>query len=393
MFFCVLIVYLVVSVAGELLESNTLAHWNSEVCQHFFRTPAVPSSGHAAHQNATTAWNDRSFLFVSSLEAPGEECPQSDWIGRVLTYEDVSVECLHGSTCLAQLPAHVKHPGKTGFRSPMYAAPCDKSHNPLRCHGLPYFIRSPSRAVKVSTAVAGSGQILNPTIWKSASTSIRHILKKDPDFSDFKDANNKTAQGCTHPELLAAGFNNKCHRSTFSEDLAQYTKFAFVREPLSRFLSGVDEHGAFSQDLSLNLRIAKKVAGKMASVFPCNYRRHALATQSYFLSSTDASSNPISWDFVGKVENFERDWGTVRSLVGLESQPRMKLKHINSSGRSELKARYYALAKNDTELMCNVCKIYIQDYACFGYEFPGSCCNCDIPYDLLRRVGCHVNNK
>jgi hypothetical protein len=137
----------------------------------------------------------------------------------------------------------------------------------------------------------------------------------------------------------------------------------------------VNEHGKLGENLDKELVEARKEALALSASFPCGHRRSCLATQAYFLSATDRSGAPVKWDFIGRTENFNEDFLEIGREVGaklVKNEIR-----ANSSGGDGQKHVYYNMARNDTELMCSMCRVYIQDYACLGYDFPRECCGCE----------------
>ncbi|OLP91035.1 hypothetical protein AK812_SmicGene27317 [Symbiodinium microadriaticum] len=135
---------------------------------------------------------------------------------------------------------------------------------------------------------------------------------------------------------------------------------------------------------------AQHQAERLLRDFPGQWRSCEHATQSYFLSATDLLGNPIAWDFLLEVDNFNRDLQELSRLTQIDIQEK---EEKNSSGDSKLKQLYFDAIFADTKTICAVCKVYAQDFTCLGYEFPDGnwrCENCSIlatRYFKIRLIG------
>ena len=124
-----------------------------------------------------------------------------------------------------------------------------------------------------------------------------------------------------------------CISGTFqhNSDAAGLYRFAIVRDPLDRFLSGVHPHESWRlctkpgtngttqkfvclDTLSELWAHARALAGcsprgyRVVNVPEPNTIKSAhWYTQSYFLSATDAHGRPFKWDFIGRLESFDQD--------------------------------------------------------------------------------------
>ena len=103
-------------------------------------------------------------------------------------------------------------------------------------------------------------------------------------------------------------------------------------------------------------------------------------TQSYFLSATDASGKPIDWDLLVRLENFSSGISTAVHAMTTDDRrsrrgglkifgPRNQKVGFTAAARFALKAALL----NATDLMCDVCAVYGQDYVCLGYTVPSAC--------------------
>ncbi|CAK0876603.1 unnamed protein product [Prorocentrum cordatum] len=358
----------------------------SDACQRFY---LPKSSGDAdgrfsaqvgiSVRDDATVWEERSSLWL-----PGREVNSSmlSWpqgrnvtrFQRAMTYEDVSV--------------------------PLNPAP-------YRFDGwcMPYFIRTPVRAVKIDVAAVGTVITMHPAIWKVASTTISHLMGKPP-FSRHRGPHDSLGPCLTGWNRSTAVHDGGCHKLTSANlqglnprataldpvsavaSMDELMKFAFVRDPFERFAAGVHEHGMWNgAKMDRNVNAARGFSRNFAR-FPHDYRNCPLPTQSYFLSATDDSGKPIDWDFIAKLEDFDAQWISLGAVVGSNFSKPQEM--ANPSGSGGLTRRVVDALRQDLEIACRVCQVYIQDYVCLGYTVPEYCCarkcaevHIDIPDDLL----------
>ena len=184
--------------------------------------------------------------------------------------------------------------------------------------------------------------------------------------------------------------------------------FAFVRNPLDRFLStfrpppstrshpsdwarDYDPHGSW-QDCSIPLgkrnasatcrgHIAdlKSIAGHLEDNLrkwasgATGVQRHGLLThaltQMYFLSGTDAHGTPLALDYIGRLESFAEDWEYVARKIGATHFYSKPTQMNDGSVPQWLREA----VESEPAIVCPLCRIYAQDYACFGYDLPPAC--------------------
>lgn len=176
-------------------------------------------------------------------------------------------------------------------------------------------------------------------------------------------------------------------------------RFAFVRHPLHRFLSGalpLTVGLCNGEPCEADMRRLRAHARSLAREFRVRLSAppHSIhyRTQAYFLSTTDASGEPTRWDFVGRLETFDADWRVVSRVLD---------RHKNASGAAAARAAdavvhggattdagvrlnaghdaptraafLRAVQQREPELLCDVCAVYAQDFVCLGYTLPPPC--------------------
>merc|ERR1712187_1099203 len=102
----------------------------------------------------------------------------------------------------------------------------------------------------------------------------------------------------------------------------------------------------------------------------CEYK-----SQSYLLSSTMENGDPLEYDYLGRMEDWEGSWQHIAHKLGFDVRLIGNIStKKNPSGASTLKDAVSRHAANNTRIVCSVCKIFLQDYVCFGYRLPTICC-------------------
>lgn len=337
----------------------------------------------------------------------------------------------------------------------------------------PLAVGSTRRPVKVMVRLGdstdGARSFLSPPIWKSASTTLGSLLsargalgphgchvKVDCDqrkcgwaanttWSSWNGPRTASAESslfCAHSDAI--GFCDKMvntagvclqHGSFALPNAGPHARtnvfrFAFVRDPLDRFLStfrpvrnekvhftqaksaappqsdnrrwhfrGFDPHGTWARctptkcaeeirglrdvakHLESDLTIwASGLAGK-SEVDELQYGllHHAL-TQMYFLSGTDSVGHSMRLDFLGRLENFASDWATVEQLISKGSRDERTVIREGTDALFNARKNPGSLdqtmrdaIERDRDIVCPVCRIYAQDYECLGYSKPLIC--------------------
>lgn len=139
------------------------------------------------------------------------------------------------------------------------------------------------------------------------------------------------------------------------------TSVAIVRHPFRRFLSSLVDHGTLncSAPNCQLLSKAKSLIGRLASkrfdmkLFPPAAMIH-MYTQSYFLSATNVDGAPILWTRIDR----------------MEENPPIKF----AENKKESYTHIVDYLVQDKTLRCDICRVYRQDFVCFGYT---GCEDCD----------------
>ena len=292
---------------------------------------------------------------------------------------------------------------------------CPSGHSPEPCRR--YVARNCSWAAAASWASWSAPRTVEPG--RGALCTEDPVARRKRDAS-FLLCDEKQLVNPTRACLLHGSF--ACPDLSQSRQPRDIFRFAFVRDPLDRFLSTFrpravrtlpggaskdpflryDPHGSWQHchasecraevsDLKIiaaNLeRLMRVWVGGGASarcrtrastpefVMASSYRgmlTHAL-TQMYFLSGTDAAGSPLRLDFVGKLESFASDWAQVSARIsgsGPAAVLQTRGEHRNRGGEH---AALRAAVEREPAIVCPLCRIYAQDYECLGYAKPAAC--------------------
>lgn len=182
-------------------------------------------------------------------------------------------------------------------------------------------------------------------IEKVASSSI----KREYDYRHLVGCDHKNALG-----VFAHMFNSTaCEYAGSFHWTPSKTSVVTVRNPFRRFLSSLVDHGHLTcDDASCSLlREARQLARQMARreiemrLFPPHATIH-FYTQSYFLSATDMSGAPVRWTRIHRLE---------------ETQPMFR------ENQKDDYSHIMNFLHQDRALRCDICRVYRQDFVCFGY--------------------------
>ena len=186
---------------------------------------------------------------------------------------------------------------------------------------------------------------------------------------------------------------------------------AFVRDPVERFISALDPHGPVGQArASVVKQMAGLTIGSNASaieVLAARARRIRsrqafvddphVRSQSYYLASTDRVGSPIEWDAIIRLETAQKisqtlvlalledylRWNTTGPNVthvasdelfasALNAKTLTKHGHALGEPRRQAATLRDAVLSHET-LACDLCHLYMQDFACLGYPWPTRC--------------------
>lgn len=143
---------------------------------------------------------------------------------------------------------------------------------------------------------------------------------------------------------------------------ADYFTFAFVRDPLDRFVSAwhdkVVDHNYYDFDTATHERMqrveefARWTAGQDLSAVPGTDQHLTLQSRMIDLNRVD---------FVGRLETFDRDFGEVCERIGAPAVPTLPKNQTAPGGRDRQVSQ---------ELRELVGRMYARDYQLFGYPPP-----------------------
>jgi hypothetical protein len=155
------------------------------------------------------------------------------------------------------------------------------------------------------------------------------------------------------------------------ERFAQFFKFAFVRDPVDRFLSayyylrkgGTTEVDAWFHDRYLSIfssvsSLIQHLADELS-----NPKLYRLLDWGHFAPQAQyvCRSGKILVDFVGKVESIDRDFSHVARRISIKNQ----IPHLNRSpGRERVARDRRTLTAGELSILQT---IYEEDYRIFGY--------------------------
>ena len=147
-----------------------------------------------------------------------------------------------------------------------------------------------------------------------------------------------------------------------------YYKFTFVRNPWDRILSLYSfwlnqtpsniyyqwdyEQVDFIKSENISFRDFVKLAGSNGTIF--HKKPHLKPYISHFMN------HPSSFDFIGKLENFQEGFNIICKQIGI---PKQKPRWVNKSKHKHY-TEYY-----DEETKQIVAEKYAKDIEYFGYEF------------------------
>ena len=232
------------------------------------------------------------------------------------------------------------------------------------CQGPPFYCEHSGVPLAVGSLIrplrgifdSHNRSLFTVPIEKSGSTSIKSLF----------GYHQRHLRACPH--TTARQLFESMANSTACEFAGTYAwqaaseRFALVRDPITRFLSSLVDHGNLhcTKSCASVLEPARRRLREMRQgrlemkLFPPAATIHQY-TQSYFLSGTDATGVPVKWTRIIKLENVSAD-----ALPGHLRLPRQNAKPGYG--------RLVEMVRADPELRCGICDIYRQDFVCFGYR-------------------------
>ena len=181
------------------------------------------------------------------------------------------------------------------------------------------------------------------------------------------------------------------------------TTWTIVRDPFTRFVSGMVPHGEYKlcakskggpKDSACDDVVALFTAhalklDRKPEHFPYNDGKSShWLSQTYWLTATDSTGSPLHYDFVARVEQLEDNlkWlfgeTSVRNSkeadrsVSDELLSASSLYQVGSKNHKDSTAVYVEALLQIPQVACAVCSTYKHDYDCLGYARPAACTQC-----------------
>lgn len=159
----------------------------------------------------------------------------------------------------------------------------------------------------------------------------------------------------------------RASRLTQSEtnDVKNYFKFVFVRNPYSRVLSAYLNKIYFDEVKRNHFRKISPNLFKGNTHIPtfrefCEYLHQGLYDDVHWAPQADLIGIPLSeFDFIGKVEDFDSDLNTLKKII-----PNIITTNTGTFNNASSKIDKYF----DERCISIVNKLYVKDFSSFGYE-------------------------
>jgi len=182
--------------------------------------------------------------------------------------------------------------------------------------------------------------------------------------------------------------HSRCEQYMQMKKTSNPTLFTFVRNPISKFISGYKElcvrgvAGPFIHGFKAgSIQHAK---GFLERVFRGTCDNPHVLSQAYLLANDECESK---FDFIGKIENFEQDWvslGKEWCVKDLEWPTNPEHDSQNPADAKYEVAMQKALRDNGNELFKALCWWLLPDFALFDYDLPPECAS---DQDLSAALG------
>jgi hypothetical protein len=164
--------------------------------------------------------------------------------------------------------------------------------------------------------------------------------------------------------------------------LKHYSKaFAFTREPISHFISGLAEYywRNYQKSVITTEQLKLKLDG-MLQFSQLNEKRDSVSDRSqryvlwHFYAMSGVLKPEYNIGYLGKLESFTEDWGIINSIYKTEIQINTSLGwHESSDDPNGVKAAFKELFKRDVRYKRALCQLLYVDYVCFNYDLPPEC--------------------
>lgn len=199
---------------------------------------------------------------------------------------------------------------------------------------------------------------------KAASTTIRALLEDALNATWFNWASRRS-----HLD------RRDSTRDVHPDVVASYFKFSVVRDPLAKFLSGVDQARWEAPRRFHNV----SYDAVTARIDAYGGENEHLESNLWRISGPSAAGRPLALDFIGRVETFEDDWPFIVSrLHNVSDSQRMRLlarakpRNVRErpSAKGTVRRGPRALSRDALRAFCRVRRA---DYTCLAYPMPVEC--------------------
>ena len=184
-------------------------------------------------------------------------------------------------------------------------------------------------------------------------------------------------------------------------DQNEIKSFAFVREPLDHFVSGMvesrfrglgfkghpDKSGkAYTiefkkavADNQMNMSMTKLIVDNFILGQGFSFLKHHLINWKHFYSQYFAIRK---WQpqFIGYLDNFDEDWVRMQQILNIKVKyfgENAHMTHNDMLGFRKLLKRLFA---EDVRYLRAMCHLLIRDYICFGFKLPADCADINETY-------------
>lgn len=168
------------------------------------------------------------------------------------------------------------------------------------------------------------------------------------------------------------------------EDLRGYFTFSVVREPLAKFLSGVDQARIHRPGYYARRSYTSVV--KSCHPYEGVHDEH-LESNLWRLTGPLRDGLPVTYDFLGRVETFDEDWPYIVSrLSNLNDEQRSALVEVATRENVRAGKKRPTLDGLAADVVRKFCFLRRADYSCLGYALPAPCEDLNVKVLHRRRL-------